>query len=911
MREQPNASMRRRGRQLCLALAAFTASAAPAAFAQVVTNHHWGSSSGLWSEPLHWSTLSVPDALNEAAFISASAANPYTVTLDASVAINALELSSFNGNLVIGSASELTPVTLSVGSLKLLRGGLHLGGTLRVEGGLTSIDSFSMSGPGAIQLMGGRVTYARAVQQGTSVLMLRSGWLGSGFGPNVLHAGHTLRVRASNESAAAQDVTLTSLTSNERMIIAGTLVLESADGNYAARVDASDRSPLENRGTFLVKPGPTADGPRTVRATVFENTAGATATFDASTQIIGGLSNSGTINIAAGKTLTAGRTGLDGAVTQKAGTLNISGDLIVNSLVTFTYEGGQVTGNPVRLAGANLTFAPGLLSASGRYLMSGSGTLKGPIPQGAAVIILGQGPASGANVGGGLINSGTLTLDAASARVQLNFSPSGVLTNRGVFRTIGGTSSLNSGSFLNEPGGQASFEAGFQVPGLFTNHGNVSVAAGKQVTMVGFAQNAGVLDVQGSLTVDGGDFNYNGGQVVGSPVVLRSGAGLRTNAPSAGGTFAFENGGFIRQTEPGRAPIRPAQTVVVRSWSLTGEFGFTNYGTLILDDLGPSGIRLAVQGSGPGLSDGVFTNAGRLDVESPGGRIERPIVNTPEGVVVVKHGAFLTFDHAFNNQGTAVFEEGANSATFRAGIENSGTLTFVSGNLITVGPGSGPVLIRNSGVLRLKPRVQINLESESGLVVNSGTLEIEPQARIHLGQNVSLLERAHDLASREQSTAYLNELIASNRLEPGAVGLEVTGLPSNGRNLAVIPNDRGDGIPLLTSIQGTEVGPNDVIVKLAPPGDLDLSGTVGADDYSRMDRGFLSRADGSPGNDLSGYHNGDLNYDGAVNISDYFLIDRSLARQVATLAAAAVPEPAVGGVLSLVCLVLGRRRLCR
>jgi hypothetical protein len=70
--------------------------------------------------------------------------------------------------------------------------------------------------------------------------------------------------------------------------------------------------------------------------------------------------------------------------------------------------------------------------------------------------------------------------------------------------------------------------------------------------------------------------------------------------------------------------------------------------------------------------------------------------------------------------------------------------------------------------------------------------------------------------------------------------------------------------------------------------DAELSGSVNAADYSFTDNGYSMK--------LTGWINGDFNYDGTVNPADYSLIDKgfafSAALPAAPLAAAAKPAPA-------------------
>jgi hypothetical protein len=109
------------------------------------------------------------------------------------------------------------------------------------------------------------------------------------------------------------------------------------------------------------------------------------------------------------------------------------------------------------------------------------------------------------------------------------------------------------------------------------------------------------------------------------------------------------------------------------------------------------------------------------------------------------------------------------------------------------------------------------------------------------------------------------------------------------RGLAVILNDDGAGQPLMTEFAGHAVGLSDILLKYTWNGDANLDGRVNADDYFRIDAGFLGKS--------KGFRNGDFNLDGKVNADDYFKIDSAMLGQKGTmqsvhaaLSASAVPN---------------------
>jgi len=131
--------------------------------------------------------------------------------------------------------------------------------------------------------------------------------------------------------------------------------------------------------------------------------------------------------------------------------------------------------------------------------------------------------------------------------------------------------------------------------------------------------------------------------------------------------------------------------------------------------------------------------------------------------------------------------------------------------------------------------------------------------------------------------------------------------------LGVIQNNQS-GFALFTAshqFDGVTPGTTDVLVKYTYDGDTNFDGQVDGSDYANIDNGYLHK--------LTGWFNGDFNYDGTVNGSDYTLIDNSFNQQGAAISAAVatstaqvggatnVPEPGMGAVL-VAGMLLARRR---
>jgi hypothetical protein len=130
--------------------------------------------------------------------------------------------------------------------------------------------------------------------------------------------------------------------------------------------------------------------------------------------------------------------------------------------------------------------------------------------------------------------------------------------------------------------------------------------------------------------------------------------------------------------------------------------------------------------------------------------------------------------------------------------------------------------------------------------------------------------------------------------------------------LALVLNNEiveGEARPIFSRFSGEDTVLNDVLVKYTYNGDANLDGVIDADDYFRIDRGFL--------NTMQGWVNGDFNYDNTIDADDYFLIDSAFLGQGEALVGAAaagalksvvVPEPGMTVLVGIVPVLMVRRR---
>ena len=190
--------------------------------------------------------------------------------------------------------------------------------------------------------------------------------------------------------------------------------------------------------------------------------------------------------------------------------------------------------------------------------------------------------------------------------------------------------------------------------------------------------------------------------------------------------------------------------------------------------------------------------------------------------------------------------------------------------------GGATVLVKEdlaTDVVEVAEGSRLVLEQGADLTLRTKQVVMDPLFgdRIDVGDNELVVEGGN--------TAAVEELMASAR---NGVTTRWQG-PGIGTSAAAT----------ITGLSAFKRG-DDVVVKYTYNGDVNGDGRVNADDYFRIDQGFL----------LFGVHpllyvNGDFNFDGRVNADDYFLIDQAFlgqgapaARGVGAVGARAVVEGA-------------------
>ena len=237
------------------------------------------------------------------------------------------------------------------------------------------------------------------------------------------------------------------------------------------------------------------------------------------------------------------------------------------------------------------------------------------------------------------------------------------------------------------------------------------------------------------------------------------------------------------------------------------------------------------------------------------------------------------------NSGTVVFGSSSSTITYanvpnlsvdpRGGTDalavNAGTVTlpaqtagsgFLARTFSTLTVANGATLAVGTAAARADRTVLV--------AASASALSVGATAKLDLGGN--------DLVVHGGAVATVSAL-AGTGFNAGlwtGYGLASSAAAASRRTaLGVVQNVGTTGAALYATFDGVAVSATDVLVKYTYYGDANLSGTVDAADYSRVDAGYVTHA--------TGWANGDFNYDGTVDGSDYSLIDDSFNQQTSSL----------------------------
>ena len=210
---------------------------------------------------------------------------------------------------------------------------------------------------------------------------------------------------------------------------------------------------------------------------------------------------------------------------------------------------------------------------------------------------------------------------------------------------------------------------------------------------------------------------------------------------------------------------------------------------------------------------------------------------------------------------------------------------FAAAQVELAGPAGGVIALES---LSLTGSAQAALTSGGAKVLRTSGMSIPQSATLDLTDNDMIVTATE--ATRAAVYQNVFTWLKAGRVDGAWTGKGLTSSEAARQaakhkpytGLASMINDKGSGEGAwYTKFDGVTVTINDILVKYTWNGDANLDGVVNADDYFRVDTGFITQA--------GGYQNGDLNYDGVVNADDYFLIDSAFLGQTGPLAT--TPRP--------------------
>jgi probable HAF family extracellular repeat protein len=222
-----------------------------------------------------------------------------------------------------------------------------------------------------------------------------------------------------------------------------------------------------------------------------------------------------------------------------------------------------------------------------------------------------------------------------------------------------------------------------------------------------------------------------------------------------------------------------------------------------------------------------------------------------------------------------------------SGGDGNDSITISSGvYTLSSDAGAGSVEainLQNSAILNLAASqhlselsiggtARVNLQADGAHFIYVNDLTVNTAASLDLVDNALII----DTSDVDGALTMVNGLLRSARNSQtrwAGSGISSSAAASNSiTGLGAVINNDGAGAPIRTSLYGETLNTNMVLVVYTYEGDLDVNGTINADDYSLIDSGYAQN--------LSGYHWGDINYSGdAPNSDDYFLIDRAYSGQ--------------------------------
>jgi filamentous hemagglutinin family protein len=731
---------------------------------------------GSWSNPANWAGGAIPDLSNVANVVIPLGDN---VIFDSSVAgpVNISQLGS--GGLTVDSG------TLNVATALNLTNFAQIGGTVGGTGSFTVTNSFTQTA-GQIALTGGAVSINQAtgnlsfanISAGSAILnsglgavmlgnLATTGNLivaaeGGGVTQSpgaTLAVGGTTGLAASNGGVPA-DISLTN---------AGN-VLVAAVSAIGAQVSITDAVPLilgvvDASGDLLVNSTGGLDlGTSTVGGTLVANSGNGNVTQDGPlsvtgiTDIMAGTANIQLNNpanmLVAAISASGANVGLTDALPMTLGTVDASGNLIVNSNGALDLGTSTVGGTLVADSGNGNVTQDGPLSVTGTTdIMAGTGNIQLNNLDNVLVAAI---SATGANIG--LTDSVPMSLGLVDASGNLIVNSNGALDL--------GTSTVGGMLMASSANGNVTQDGPLSVTGTtditagtgniqLDNAGNALVAAvsasGANVGLTdSLPLTLGAVDASGNLTAASGGALDLGSSTVGGNLVANSiNGGVTQDGPlSVNGTADIMAG-------TGTIQLNNLDNMLVAAISASGaNIGLTDGLPMTLGTVDASG-NLIVNSNGA-LNLGTSTVGGTLVASSANGNVSQTGALSVTGTTDITAGTGnIGLTNAGNTLVAAVSAAGGQISLTDAVPLILGTVG-AGGNLVANSTGGldlgnstiGGNLVANSGNGNVTQDGALSVEGTTDIVAGTGNVQLNNPANILAktvttsGQQVSLTNAA-------------------------------------------------------------------------------------------------------------------------------------------------------------------------
>jgi hypothetical protein len=282
--------------------------------------------------------------------------------------------------------------------------------------------------------------------------------------------------------------------------------------------------------------------------------------------------------------------------------------------------------------------------------------------------------------------------------------------------------------------------------------------------------------------------------------------------------------------------------------------------------------------SSSGLYQAPATSTGTATVQAAVGSI------SSQATVQVGLPAWLGSGSAatWNSSSKILTVTGAASIIADPGTDEPIIQANTSSGIITINPATGVDIHIGGLSLTNGAQATVTATSSSRLLIvgttTAPTFTIDSTSQLNLTSNdMDIVNGSLSAITTQVARKYAYGAWSG----PGGINSATASADSTHRTTLGVIQNNGSGTAIYKTgnlFDGFAPGASDILVKYTYYGDANLDGAVDGSDYTLVDNGF------NKSGSLSGWYNGDFNYDGLIDGSDYTLIDNSFNTQTSPLA---------------------------